>query len=395
MCSSTKKLLTCFDGLKIIIQKLYILKTVNKDNFHIKVSLTCNPYEIVIGKNSLECLGDELCKIGFKDGLKILVVSNKDVSDYYCDSIIKSLIKSKFNPKLLILKAGEEQKNQSSIDLIHDAAYEARLERGSLMIALGGGVIGDMTGFAAATWLRGINVVQIPTTLLAMVDASIGGKTGINHSKGKNLIGAFHQPKLVLIDPKTLFTLPEREFKAGMAEIIKYGVISDLELFELLEKQVNISNFGRINENMLIEVIKRSAKSKAEIVMKDEKESGVRAFLNYGHTFGHVIENLCGYGKWLHGEAVAIGMVAVGQLAVQRGHWEKSDAKRQQKLLEKAGLPTKWPKLEIDDVLRSLKGDKKVKNGKVSFVMPLTIGDVKIFNNVSNEEIRECLQKLS
>ena len=367
----------------------------NKDNLHIKVSLTSNPYEIVIGKSSLECLGDELCKIGFKDGLKVLVVSNKEVSDHYSDCIIKSLIKSKFNPKLLILKAGEEQKNQSSIDLIHDAAYEARLERGSLMIALGGGVIGDMTGFAAATWLRGIHVVQIPTTLLAMVDASIGGKTGINHSKGKNLIGAFHQPKLVLIDPQTLFTLPGREFSAGMAEIIKYGVISDLELFELLEKQENISDFSRINEKLLIEVIKRSAKSKAEIVVKDEKESGIRAFLNYGHTFGHVIENLCGYGKWLHGEAVAMGMVAVGQLAVQRGLWEESESKRQKQLIDKAGLPTKWPKLELENVLRSLQGDKKVKNGKVSFVMPLTIGDVRLFNDISNKEIYECLQRLS
>ena len=265
----------------------------NKDNHHIKVSLTRNSYEIVIGKSILECIGDELSKIGFKEGLKILVVSNKEVSDYYGDSIIKSLIAHKFNPKLLILKAGEEQKNQSSIDLIHNAAYDARLERGSLMIALGGGVIGDMTGFAAATWLRGIHVVQIPTTLLAMVDASIGGKTGINHSKGKNLIGAFHQPKLVLIDPKTLVTLPAREFKAGMAEIIKYGVISDLNLFELLESQDNISELSSIKEKLLLEVIERSAKSKAEIVMKDEKESGVRAFLNYGHTFGHVIENLC------------------------------------------------------------------------------------------------------
>ena len=367
----------------------------NKDNLHIKVSLTSNPYEIVIGKSSLECLGDELCKIGFKDGLKVLVVSNKEVSDHYSDYIIKSLIKSKFNPKLLILKAGEEQKNQSSIDLIHDAAYEARLERGSLMIALGGGVIGDMTGFAAATWLRGIHVVQIPTTLLAMVDASIGGKTGINHSKGKNLIGAFHQPKLVLIDPQTLFTLPAREFSAGMAEIIKYGVISDLELFELLEKQENISDFSRINEKLLIEVIKRSAKSKAEIVIKDEKESVIRAFLNYGHTFGHVIENLCGYGKWLHGEAVAMGMVAVGQLAVQKGLWKKIEAERQKKLIQKAGLPSEWPELEIENVLSSLQGDKKVKNGKVSFVMPLKIGDVKVFNNISNQDIQECLQKLN
>ncbi len=367
----------------------------NKDNLHIKVSLTNNPYEIVIGKSSLESIGNELSKIGFKEGLKVLVVSNKEVSDQYGDCVIESLFKSKYIPKLLILKAGEEQKNQTSIDLIHDAAYEARLERGSLMIALGGGVIGDMTGFAAATWLRGIHVVQIPTTLLAMVDASIGGKTGINHSKGKNLIGAFHQPKLVLIDPKTLETLPEREFKAGMAEIIKYGVISDLELFELLESQENISDLLSIEEKLLLEVIARSAKTKAEIVVKDEKESGVRAILNYGHTFGHVIENLCGYGKWLHGEAVAMGMFAVGQLAVQRGLWKEVEAKRQRQLIEKAGLPTKWPGLEIENVLNSLKGDKKVKNGKISFVMPVKIGDVKIFNNISNQEIYECLQKLS
>ncbi len=367
----------------------------NRDNFHIKVPLTSNPYEIVIGENSLEDIGEELRKIGFRKGLKILVVSNKEVSDHYGDFIIQSLIKSKYNPKLLILKAGEEQKNQSSIDLIHDAAYEARLERGSLMIALGGGVIGDMTGFAAATWLRGINVVQIPTTLLSMVDASIGGKTGINHSKGKNLIGAFHQPKLVLIDPKTLFTLPSREFKAGMAEIIKYAVISDLKLFELLERQENISDLSKINDKLLIEIIKRSAKSKADIVVQDEKESGVRAFLNYGHTFGHVIENLCGYGKWLHGEAVAMGMVAVGQLAVKRGLWNEIDEKRQKLLIEKAGLPSIWPGLKLESVISSLQGDKKVKNGKVSFVMPLKIGNVKLFNNISNKEIEECLQKLS
>ena len=366
----------------------------NKGNNRIQVSLVTNPYEVVIGNNSIECIGDELCKIGFKKGLKILVVSNKDVSDHYSESIIKSLIHHKYNPTLLILKAGEAQKNQSSIDLIHNAAYEARLERGSLMIALGGGVIGDMTGFAASTWLRGINVIQIPTTLLAMVDASIGGKTGINHSKGKNLIGAFHQPKLVLIDPRTLVTLPPREFRAGMAEIIKYGVISDLELFELLENQGAISDQSHIEPKLLQEIIQRSAKTKAEIVMKDEKESGIRAFLNYGHTFGHAIENLCGYGKWLHGEAVAMGMVAVGQLAVQRGLWKEADAKRQQQLIEKTDLPSKWPELKLEDVIDSLQGDKKVKEGKISFIMPTKIGNVKIFNDVSNKELKECLHNL-
>ncbi len=367
----------------------------NKKHLSIKVSLKSNPYEIVIGNGSIECIGNELGKIGFKAGLKVLVVSNQDVSNNYSEQILKGLIKCKFSPTLLILKAGEDQKNQASIDLIHNAAYEARLERGSLMIALGGGVIGDMTGFAAATWLRGIHVVQIPTTLLAMVDAAIGGKTGINHAKGKNLIGAFHQPKLVLIDPRTLFSLPAREFRAGMAEIIKYGIISDIELFELLEKKDIISDLSFIEEKLLLEIIKRSAKSKAEIVIKDEKESGIRAFLNYGHTFGHVIENLCGYGKWLHGEAVAMGMVAVGQLAVQRGLWTEFDAKRQKQLIEKAGLPTKWPELKIEDVIDSLQGDKKVKDGKVSFIMPTKIGDVRIINNVSNKEIQDCLHSLS
>ncbi len=367
----------------------------NKDNLRIRVSLSTNPYEIVIGNTILKNIGDELARIGFREGLKILVVSNKEVSDHYGEKVIKSLIQNKYKPTLLILKAGEEQKNQTSIEIIHNAAYEARLERGSLMIALGGGVVGDMTGFAAATWLRGVHVVQIPTTLLAMVDASIGGKTGINHAKGKNLIGAFHQPKLVLIDPKTLVTLPSREFKAGMAEIIKYGVISDLELFELLESQDFISELSKIDEKILLKIIERSAKSKAKIVIKDEKESGIRAILNYGHTFGHVVENLCGYGKWLHGEAVAIGMIAVGQLAVQRGLWTAFDAKRQKELIEKAGLPSKWPGLELKNVINSLQGDKKVKDGKVSFVMPTKIGGVKLYNNISNKEIQECLERLN
>jgi len=180
-----------------------------------------------------------------------------------------------------------------------------------------------------------------------------------------------------------------------MAEIIKYGIISDIELFELLEKKDIISDLSFIEEKLLLEIIKRSAKSKAEIVIKDEKESGIRAFLNYGHTFGHVIENLCGYGKWLHGEAVAMGMVAVGQLAVQRGLWTEFDAKRQKQLIEKAGLPTKWPELKIEDVIDSLQGDKKVKDGKVSFIMPTKIGDVRIINNVSNKEIQDCLHSLS
>ncbi len=366
-----------------------------KENRLIQVSLANNPYEVVIGSNCLDCIGDELVRIGVKKGVKILVVTDKIVEEYYGERVLKSLNQNKYKSSLFSIEAGEEQKNQLSINSIHDAAYEAKIERGSLMIALGGGVIGDMTGFAAATWLRGISVIQIPTTLLAMVDASIGGKTGVNHSKGKNLIGAFHQPKLVLIDPSTLNTLPPREFRAGMAEVIKYGVISDLDLFELLENQELISDLSNLKEKLLEEIIERAARSKAKIVVLDEKESGIRAFLNYGHTFGHVIENLCGYGTWLHGEAVAIGMVAVGELAVRRGLWKKTEAKRQKQLIKKAGLPTRWPKLKLDNVLRSLQGDKKVKEGRICFVLPTKIGDVDIFNDITTKEITECLESLT
>ena len=354
-----------------------------------------NPYEIVIEREGLKNIGNALVKKGFKKGIKVLVVTNPDVSNPYSDLFLRSLQEADFQTTLLVLKAGEEEKNQHSISLIHDAAYKANLERGSLMVALGGGVIGDMTGFAAATWLRGVQVVQVPTTLLAMVDASIGGKTGVNHSGGKNLIGSFYQPKLVLIDPNTLKTLPEREFQAGMAEVIKYGVISDPQLFELLEKTETISNLPGIGDDVLDEILSCSVSSKAKVVIEDEKEIGLRAILNYGHTFGHVIENLCGYGTWLHGEAVAIGMVAIGELARQRGSWKDSEAQRQKRLIKKAGLPTSWPKLKNKDVLRSLQGDKKVKDGKIRFVIPTKIGQVEIVNDVEEIEIIQCLENIN
>ncbi len=360
----------------------------------IPVRLTNNPYEIVIGKGSINCIGEELLKAGIKKGIKILVVSNEDVAIPYGDIFLKSLEKCGYQPSLLIIEAGENQKNPESVALIHDAAFSANLERGSLMIALGGGVIGDMTGFAAATWLRGISVVQVPTTLLAMVDAAIGGKTGVNHKKGKNLIGAFHQPKLVLIDPSTLKTLPEREFRAGMAEVIKYAVIGDTILFNLLENCADLKNLLALNDKTLEEIIIHSCSAKAEIVSLDEREGGIRAILNYGHTFGHAIENLCGYGTWLHGEAVSIGMIAIGELAVQLNSWSKEDASRQKELLLKTGLPVLWPDLKTEDVYKSLLGDKKVKEGRVNFVMPKQIGEVEIKDGISKDSIKQCLDNL-
>tara|TARA_Y100001968_G_C19381267_1_gene730459 strand:- start:1 stop:1107 length:1107 start_codon:yes stop_codon:yes gene_type:complete len=364
---------------------------VNLSTRRILISLRDNPYEVVIGGNALKDIGKELIKNGIKKGTKILIVSNSDVYRPYGEEFISNLKSNGFDVEFLIIEAGESTKNLRTIEIIHDAAYEKRLERGSLMIALGGGVVGDMTGFAAATWLRGIHIIQVPTTLLAMVDASIGGKTGVNHSKGKNLIGAFHQPKLVLIDPYTLRTLPEREFRAGMAEVIKYGVIGDSDLFEVLENAPGLKYLKDLDNNLLEEIIERSTTAKAKIVVQDEKEGGRRAILNYGHTFGHVIENLCGYGKWLHGEAVAIGMVAAGELAFQRGYWTETDRTRQKLLIKKAGLPISWPQIDLNMVFRVLQGDKKVKEGKIRFILPKGIGKVEIIDNVTEEEIKNCL----
>ncbi|WP_320667890.1 3-dehydroquinate synthase [Prochlorococcus sp. MIT 1307] len=374
---------------------LDILEVTDQSTRRIPVEISRKPYEIIIGKGILHRIGEELNKAGIKKGVKILVVTNSDVAEPYSDLFIKSLKESGYEPTLLIIKAGESQKNPSSISLIHDAAFAAKLERGSLMIAFGGGVVGDMTGFAAATWLRGVSVVQVPTTLLAMVDASIGGKTGVNHKGGKNLIGAFHQPKLVLIDPLTLKTLPVREFRAGMAEVIKYAVIGDTKLFSLLEKHNDLSDLIELDYETLEEIISRSCSSKANIVALDEHESGIRAILNYGHTLGHAIETLCGYGTWLHGEAVSIGMVAIGELAIQLGSWSEDDANRQKALLKKAGLPTTWPKLNIEDVCQSLLGDKKVKEGKICFIIPKKIGVVGIKDDVNISSIKECLSRIS
>ncbi len=361
----------------------------------INVSLDRQPYQVVIASLGLYKIGKELLNLGIRQNSKILIVSNPDVIKPYGKVFLDSLNSSGFKPTLLTLESGENQKNTKTIEIIHDKSFEKRLERGSIMIALGGGVIGDMTGFAASTWLRGISVIQVPTTLLAMVDASIGGKTGVNHEGGKNLIGTFHQPKLVLIDPLTLKTLPQREFQAGMAEVIKYSIIKDKSLFDLLERSNDLSNYSNINKELLNVILKRCVASKAEIVVSDEHESGIRAILNYGHTFGHVIERLCGYGTWLHGEAVSMGMIAVGKLALLRNTWNKSDFVRQKVLLTKAGLPTKWPDLDPEKVYHTLQGDKKVRDGNLRFVIPYGIGNVKICDDVSKEEIFNCLSSLN
>ncbi|BAZ82635.1 3-dehydroquinate synthase [Sphaerospermopsis kisseleviana CS-549] len=360
----------------------------------IKVDIPENSYEITVAPGSLDQLGEQMT--GLKLGKKVLLVSNPMIFKHYGERAIASLKNAGFDVVHYNLPPGERYKTLNSIQKIYDVALEHRLERSSTMVALGGGVVGDMTGFAAATWLRGINVVQVPTSLLAMVDSSVGGKTGVNHPQGKNLIGAFHQPSLVLIDPEVLKTLPAAEFRAGMAEVIKYGVIWDAELFTQLEASKHLDQLRYVKSDLINYILTHSCQAKADVVSQDEKESGLRAILNYGHTIGHAVESLTNYRLLKHGEAVGIGMIAAGEIAVKLGLWQKADTERQNALIKKAGLPTKLPAgLDIAAIIDALQLDKKVKSGKVRFVLPTQIGAVKVTDEVPTDTIRQVLEEMA
>jgi 3-dehydroquinate synthase len=369
----------------------------------IAVALGEKSYPIVIGAGSLSHLGPLLLELGLNSGTKVLLITNPVVDLHYGAPCRTSLAAAGFAVSSLVIEAGEDQKTPATVALIHNSAFAAKLERGSLIVALGGGVVGDMAGFAAATWLRGIAVVQVPTTLLAMVDAAIGGKTGVNHPGGKNLIGAFHQPRLVLIDPTVLATLPVQEFRAGMAEVIKYGVIGDGELFAALEAAalkdttgaVGLASREALGEALLQSLLERSAAAKAKVVAADEREGGLRAILNYGHTLGHCVETLSGYGTYLHGEAVGLGMLAAGALSRHLGLWSAQAESRQRALIAAAGLPLSWPPLDPEAVLDCLQGDKKVRQGKVRFVLPTAIGQVEIRDDIDPALIRQVLAELT
>ena len=348
----------------------------------ILVPLGKKSYEVTIEAGIRNKINEELLKIGVKNNRKILVISNKEISDLYIKEFLKNLKENNYQVQIFLIKAGELHKNLETLIEIYNFAFEFGLDRNSLIIALGGGIVGDITGLAAATWLRGIDYIQIPTTLLSMVDSSVGGKTAVNHPKGKNLIGAFHQPKAVFIDPETLKTLPKREFNAGMAEVIKYGVIKDKELFEFLENEKNKNKLINLENECLIKIINSSIKTKSHIVSKDEQEHGVRAILNYGHSFGHVIENLCGYGEFLHGEAISIGMKIAGGIALEKGLWSNEEFIRQDNLLKSYSLPTKIPKINKKEVITILMGDKKVRDGKMRFILPKGIGEVDIYDDI-------------
>ena len=317
------------------------------------------------------------------------IVSNTTVAPLYLAQLSNALQAAGVQVIPIILPDGEAYKNSDTLNSIYDALLQNRCERSTTLIALGGGVIGDLTGYAAATFLRGVPFIQIPTTLLSQVDSSVGGKTGINHPLGKNMIGAFYQPQLVLADIDTLQTLPPREFSAGVAEVIKYGLIRDAHFFDWLEHQM--PQLMQLDEAVLSEAIYRSCQNKADVVARDEHEQGERALLNLGHTFGHAIENAMGYGVWLHGEAVAAGTMMAADLS-QRMDWlSADDVARIKNSLLAANLPLIPPKLGTAKYLDLMGLDKKVENGKIRLVLQQGIGRAVITSDYDADKLNACL----
>ncbi len=316
---------------------------------------------------------------------KVAIVTNPTVSKLHLKFLLSRVSAKELH--VIVVPDGEEYKNQTSIDIILESMFEHRFNRKSMLIAFGGGVIGDMTGYASSIYQRGIDFIQIPTTLLSQVDASVGGKTGMNNKYGKNLIGAFHQPKAVYIDSYFLTTLPSREFGAGIAEIVKMAVTFNKGFFEFLERA------DLKDSEVLQDCIKQAVQTKASVVAKDEKEHGIRAALNYGHTFGHVIENETKYKKYLHGEAVAIGIVMANETSLKMGFMDLKTVDRIKKLLEKYNLPTKYNILDIENFYETFYLDKKSSDTKITFILALGLGNVKITDECDKKLIISVLNK--
>lgn len=350
------------------------------------VNLADRSYPIHIGQNLIA--NAELILPHLKRQ-HVAIVTNTTVAPLYLDKLTHTLQQAGVKVIPIILPDGEAYKNAETLNKIYDVLLQNRCERSTTLIALGGGVIGDLTGYAAATYLRGVPFIQIPTTLLSQVDSSVGGKTGINHPLGKNMIGAFYQPQVVLADIDTLNTLPPREFSAGMAEVIKYGLIRDAEFFDWLEAKIDA--LMALDEAAVSEAIYRSCQNKAEVVARDEHESGERALLNLGHTFGHAIENAMGYGVWLHGEAVAAGTMLAADLSLRMGWLTQAEVKRMHDLLTKAKLPLDAPKLGVEKYLDLMQLDKKVADGKIRLILQQGIGKSVITSDYDAEKLRVVL----
>ena len=352
----------------------------------LRVELGSRAYPIRIGSGLIT--QPELL-LPFVRGGRAAVVTNVTVAPLYLEPLAAGLTAGGIDVVRIVVPDGEAYKNWETLNAVYDRLLEARCDRQTTLIALGGGVIGDLAGFAAATYQRGVSYVQVPTTLLAQVDSSVGGKTAINHPRGKNMIGAFHQPLAVLADVDTLATLPERELRAGLAEVIKHGLIRDLGFFEWLE--ANIAQLLARNAEALVHAVRRSCEIKAEIVALDERETGLRALLNLGHTFGHAIETAMGYGAWLHGEAVAAGMAMAADLSQRLGFLGKDDVRRVVALLERSGLPVTVGGITTERFVELMSVDKKAAAGRIRFVLLDRLGSAVIRSDVPQDAVLATL----
>ena len=349
------------------------------DSQQLTVALGERSYPIIIGSG---LLSDHDLAAAVR-GPSALIVSNETIGPLYLDTVLARLPGK--NVANVLLPDGEEYKNLDAVSRILDALADSGARRDTTVIALGGGVVGDIAGFAAACYMRGVDFIQVPTTLLAQVDSSVGGKTGVNHPRGKNLVGAFHQPRLVLIDTATLDTLPERELKAGIAEVIKHGAIADAEFFAWLED--NMPALLARDPGALAQAIRRCCEIKAGVVAEDEREQGRRAILNFGHTFGHAIEHSVGYGDWLHGEAVAAGMV----MACQISGLEPADSERLRALVAAAGLPVAPPPVGSDTLRKAMGMDKKALGSRLRFIVLDTLGSARVTDDIDEARLAAVL----
>jgi 3-dehydroquinate synthase len=359
----------------------------------IPIDLGPRSYDVRVGTGLRQGVGPFLGERG--EVSSAAVVSDSNVAAIYADDVLGSLRAANLPAGLVTFPAGEQHKHLSTCSDLYDALFALKppLDRSSVIVALGGGVPGDVAGFIAATLLRGIRFVQVPTTLLADVDASVGGKTGIDHPAGKNLIGAFHQPAGVLIDVETLSTLPPEQLRSGLAECVKHAVIRDATLLDFIEDQAEA--LLDCQAQAMGELIARNVEIKAAVVSADERETGLRAILNYGHTFGHAIEAAAGYGNLTHGAAVGLGMVAANRVAVSRGWLDASVAGRIETVLARLDLPTRRAGLEVDDLHHRMLHDKKTRGGRIKFLLPVGLGQVRIVDDLTREEIRDGISYLT
>ncbi|MBI1884693.1 MAG: 3-dehydroquinate synthase [Chlamydiae bacterium] len=355
----------------------------------VRVDLGQRSYEVMIGIHLIEKVGELISHLGL--GSSCALVTHERLFKLFGDSLIGSLKGSRKRVYPIFVPEGEHSKSFEWAERIYQVMLDSGLDRSSFVVALGGGVVGDLAGFVAGTYMRGIDLVQVPTTFLAQVDASLGGKTAINLAKGKNLVGVFHQPKLVLVDVATLEHLNPAEYRSGLGEVVKYGVIKDVELFEFLEshaEEIMKRDFERLQW-----VIHHSVSVKALVVSQDERESHLRAILNYGHTLGHALEAATRYGRYKHGEAISIGMMCAAWMAKERGFLKEEDFNRQTALLKKYGLPLSYKKPKPREVYSYLGSDKKKRQGVLTFVLPKKIGEVFLCRDVSEKAIMSALEK--